>query len=332
MSYYNKDLDNVFRKCFASSYANFSGSEIEKRAVGLLYESVDELIDSDKFLIRKIVRDKFKIYRAYEPSYCGYLKSKKLLSLFESSLLVNDHDDFLKMKRKVFFSSRKKIYIDRAKRYAQYERIPLEFANIALTDSCIKYLVGFFLNKHVGRAFDSKILAECKAKTEIWQKNAGLRMPYERVGEFQTYLHEISDMYTKAGVQGIPKKLIRTLLSVARLHFSYTDEKYLNARDLYTVLSDQQMAAESEMKYSVLDYVLSTEESNLRGRYIKNWRVRHLKPIFWPQYLGEIEELKYIFSLDADDKYSKIKLILLDSGLLSVGELPYYFEHEYLLE
>ena len=332
MSYYNKDLDNVFRECFASSYANFSDSEIEKRAIGLLCESIDGLIDSDKFLIRKIVKDNFKIYRAYQPSYCNYLKSKKLLSLFASSILVNCHDDFLRIKRNVFFGSRKKIYIDRAKSYARYERIPLEFANIALSDNCINYLVGFFLSKHVGRAFDSKILAECKAKADFWRTNAGVRTPYERVGEFQAYLHEISDMYAEAGVQGIPKKLIRTLLSVARLHFSYTDEKYLNARDLYTVLSDQRMAAESEMKYSVLDYVLSTENSNLRGRYIKNWRVRHLKPIFWPEYLGEIEELKYIFSLDDDDKYLKIKLMLLDSGLLSVGKLPYYFEHECLIE
>lgn len=326
MSYYNSDLDNVFRMCFASSYVSFSDLEIEKRAVGILSDSIDDLMDSDKFLLRKIVGESFKIYRAYQPSYCNYLKSKKLLSLFESSVRLDGVDDFLKMKKSAFFSARKEFYKREAKRYARYEHIPLEFANIALSDNCIKYLVGFFLKKHLGRAFDSKILAECQVLSDVWQKNTSLKTPYERTGEFQTYLHDISDRHSEAGFKAIPKKLIRTLLSVARLHFSYTDEKYLSIHDLFRVLSDQRLAAEREMSSGVLDYITSSSRAGLTGRYIKNWKLRHLRPFFWPDYRSEIDELELISSLDAGDRYSKVKLILLDSGLLGVSELSCYFE------
>lgn len=327
MSYYNEELDTVFKVSFSSSYVNFSDSEIEKRASDILLSSIRELTSSDRFLVRRLVNEIFKAsggMEYYEPVYQQYLKSRKLFALFEASA----NFEYLRspgIRRAAFSMSEGKFFKSEAVRYARYEKIPTEFALVALNDDCLKYLVGVFLKRHLLATFTPQILMECKGLANKWQVNLELATPYERTGEFQSYLHGLANSWPgDRGELQISTKLMRIILSTARLHFSYTDEKNLSVSALNKVLAAQMNAAELEAA-SGEDYFFRNAclASTTSKKYIKNWRKRHLSPFF--RKTGTIEKMRFLSSLNSEDKYSKIKTILVGSDLLSTDELQVHF-------
>lgn len=327
MSYYREDVDVVFKMCFSSSYVNFSDSDIERKASDILHSAIHEPTSADKFLIRRLVNEGFKNTGrsvGYKAVYTNLLKSTKLIALFES--FVNF--DYLKspeIKKAAFNFTENKFFKSEAVRYARYEDIPVEFALLALNDHCLKYLVGFFLKKHLGTKFTSKILRECQELTNKWQSNLELKTPYDRTGEFQSYLHNLSDtVLVDRGEISISTKLMRVLLSTSRLHFSYSDEKNINKSSLNKVLAYQKEAAELESKSGPDDfYKNACLASTTTKKYIKNWRKRHLSPFF--RKTEAIETMEYLSNLDSRDKYTKVKLILVNSDIFSVDELKTHF-------
>ena len=129
---------------------------------------------------------------------------------------------------------------------------------------------------------------------------------------------------TEVSELNIPAKLMRIILSTARLHFSYTDERNLSISDLNKVLAAQLKAADSESKFGEDEYFQNAcLASTTTKSYIKNWRKRHLGPFF--RKTEAVENLRFLSSLDAGEKYTKVKLLLLGSEIFSVDELQVHF-------
>lgn len=327
MSYFREDLDAVFKIGFSSSYVNFSDAEIEKRASDILLAAIPEPTSADRFLIRRLVNEGFKTAgraQYYKPVYTQYLKSLKLFTLFEASV----NFDYLRspeIKDAAFALSESKFFKKEAVRYARYEKIPTEFALVALNDDCLKYLVGLFLKRHLSSTFTPKVLRECQELTKKWQKNLELATPYDRTGEFQLYLHGLANSWPgDRGELNIPAKLMRIILSTARLHFSYSDEKNLSVSDLNKVLATQMKVADSESKSGEDEFFQNAcLASTTTKRYIKNWRKRHLGPFF--RKTEAVEKLRFLSSLDAGEKYTKVKLLLVGSEIFSVDEMNAHF-------
>lgn len=327
MSYFREDLDVVFKMGFSSSYVNFSDAEIEKRASDILLAAIPAPTSTDKFLIRRLVNEGFKTAgRAehYKPLYTHYLKSLKLFTLFEASV----NFDYLRsreIKDAAFALSESKFFKKEAVRYARYEKIPTEFALVALNDDCLKYLVGLFLKKHLSSTFTPKVLRECQELTKKWHKNLEIATPYDRTGEFQLYLHGLANSWPgDLGELKISAKLMRIILSTARLHFSYSDEKNLSVSGLNKVLAAQLKEVDLESESGEDDFFQnSCLASTTTKRYIKNWRKRHLGPFF--RKTEAVEKLRFLSSLDAGEKYTKVKLLLVGSEIFSVDELKAHF-------
>src|SRR5690606_16484478 len=109
----------------------------------------------------------------------------------------------------------------------------------------------------------------------------------------------------------IPTKLMRVILSTSRLHFSYSDEKNLTKSDLNKVLLAQKVAAEREATSGPdAFYQNACLASTTTKKYIRNWRQRHLNPFFLKN--KNFQRIEFIAGLDPDDKYTKLKLILLN--------------------
>lgn len=327
MSYFREDLDVVFKIGFSSSYVNFSYAEIEKRASDILLAAIPNPTSTDRFLIRRLVNEGFKpVGRAehYEPVYVQYLKSLKLFMLFEASV----NFDYLRsreIKDAASALTNKNFFKKEAVRYARYEKIPTEFALVALNDDCLKYLTGLFLKKHLSSTFTPKVLRECHELTKKWHKNLEIATPYDRTGEFQSYLHGLANSWPgDRGELKISTKLMRILLSTARLHFSYSDEKNLSVSNLNKVLAAQLKATDLESESSEDDFLQNAcLASTTTKRYIKNWRKRHLGPFF--RDTEAVEKLRFLSSLDAEEKYTKVKLLLAGSDIFTVDELQIHF-------
>ena len=94
MSYYNSKFDLDFKQSFSSSYVNFTDDEISNMALRILSELTKVGDHSDqKFLNllknkkihQQLIDKSFEVNQRYNETYIRYLKSSKLLDLFNSS-------------------------------------------------------------------------------------------------------------------------------------------------------------------------------------------------------------------------------------------------------
>lgn len=325
MSYYNSKFDFNFKQSFSSSYVNFTDDEISNMALKILSELTKVSDDSDQKFInllknkrihQQLIDQSFKVNQSYNETYTSYLKSSKLLDLFNSSSELLRLSDSKSKKRFVHSRLRKSSYNKEIERYAEYENIPLEFASLSVDRDCIKHLVGFFLKKYLESPFTTEILDSCKRNSSHWKNNAKLLTPYERTSEFQKHLYAICNKFKGSELQ-IPSKLMRLILSTARLHFIIMDEENLNPNDLLLVLQKQREATNLEEVIGYSHFHNGDGIPRIQNKkYIKNWRKRHLMP-----FLLESDELEYIAELNDADPMFDVKLVLLDSRLLTVSDL-----------
>lgn len=317
MSYYDSTFDLKFKRKFSKSYAAFSDNELNSIALKIMMDLISVPNDIDnKFMhisrykkqLEDVVANGLSFYRDYGPSYQRLLRSNKILHLFDSSFEIKTLPDVEAKKSHVYYRQREEDLQKEARRYARFENIPVEFALMSLEDDCIKNLIGFFLKKHIGISFNAAILNSCKRNSKLWLRNENLETPYQRTGHFQKYLHFICREY-KGTELDISPKLMRIILSTARLHFSIMDEQYLTLDNLSLILDKQASFANKEDEMGLSYYQNGDSVSNMMGKkYIKNWRKRHLMP-----FLYKSEKFDYIANLDSSDPLVDLKLVLLDS-------------------
>ena len=236
--------------------------------------------------------------------------------MFNVSSQLLQISDNNKKKKFVYSKLKRKFYNQEIERYAEYENIPLEFALLSLDKNCIKHLVGFFLKKYLNTSFNTEISDSCKNSSNSWLINKELLTPYVRTGELQKYLYTICNKFKGSELQ-IPSKLMRIILSTARLHFMIMDEVNLNPSELILILQKQKEASELEDTIGYSNFYNNKNVPREQNkRYIKNWRKRHLSPFFI-----ESDLLGYISKLDNFDPMHDVKLALLGSGVFFAHDL-----------
>jgi hypothetical protein len=323
--FYDSKFDLDFKQSFSSSYVNFNDDEINNMALKILSELTKESSRGDqKFLNslknkkihQNLINQSFKVNQRYSETETNYWKSNKLLDLFNSASELRRISDN-NVKKKIVFSRLKRSSHDKdIKRYAKKENIPLEFALLSSLDDCIKNLVGFFLKKHLSISFNTEILDSCKNLSSRWQSNIQSLTPYERTGEFQKYVYSICNKHQGSELN-IPSKLMRIILSTARLHFTIMDEMNLNPSDLLVLLKKQTAAANNEYYAGYSNFYNNDSVPRMQNKkYVPNWRKRHLMP-----FVFESDDLYYILQLNETDPMFDVKLALLDSRLLTSVEV-----------
>lgn len=157
-------------------------------------------------------------------------------------------------------------------RYAKWERLSYEAALISTLPLGFRALLDFFLR--------AAGLSECSGKGSILPEalKAASSTPgmtaYERTGLIQSAIHEIArEAFGPSGHQRLDRESMRTLLSLARLHFSAAELKAIGGLDDLRDLDQLYATARRDL-----------EDESLRappvgGRRIKNWRSRHLYPL-----------------------------------------------------
>jgi hypothetical protein len=325
LSYYNSVFDLEFKKSFSASYVNFSDAEISNMASEILLRLTRITSSSDKKLIeilefkkihKNIIDRAFKIDKNYEETYKNYAKSSKLLDLFRLSSEIMRVSDSDSKKRLIYSRLRKDKYDKEAIRYAKKENIPLEFSLLSLIPDCTKTLTGFFLKKYLKISFNTEILDTCKRNSARWHNNLELLTPYERTSEFQRYLYSLCNRYKGSELE-IPSKLMRIILSTARLHFTFMDEANLSPNDLILLLEKQKEAAKNEEAIGYSHFHNGNSVSKkLDRKYIYKWRQRHLMP-----FLLESDDLAYLSRISDADPMFDVRLVLIGSRLVKAVDL-----------
>ena len=325
MSCYDSQFETEFKRKFSRSYASFDDSELIELGGNIIRNLIDASSVDDEIVIQNLMKSILDMPPEYfEQSQLKYLKSKIIVRLFELSKSLKSYSDRERRKSAAFFIRRAEYIRIKISSYAKKENIPVEFAKLAKKSDCIKVLTGFFFKRCLVIPFDGKVINEAEDLINKWIKNASFETPYEKTRHFQIFLHEIC--IRKNGVDSelnLPPDLMRVILSTSRLHFSYMDEMNESLYYLGRVINKCTIAANNELK--VINYGFSPEylvsEENGK-KFIKNWKVRHLKPIFsFEEFDDFMDILLYLRGLDLNGRYFDVILVLIAGNFMGLNDL-----------
>ena len=156
-------------------------------------------------------------------------------------------------------------------RYAKWESVPYPSA---LTASLplgfralfFQYLTGQGL--HQPEKFNGRIRDALNEAVNLVDITA-----YHRTSIVQSVVHEIANETNEnGGLESLDREATRTMLSLARLHFSIAEINLDSFADMEKIYSMYIRERESEN---------SKEDNNvpMGRRYVHNWRLRHLRPL-----------------------------------------------------
>ena len=153
-------------------------------------------------------------------------------------------------------------------RYARWEGAPIPSAQTASLPLGLKALLYQYLSGQGIR----KPQQYNKQIEDVLQAAASLKdgTAYRRAGMVQSLLHEIARRDAEhATAKPLDREATRLILSLSRLHFSVA-EIQLNS---FTALSELSAA------YSKARKAEETLRHSTSRRFIRNWRLRHLRPL-----------------------------------------------------
>lgn len=320
MSYYNYEFDLQFKKRFSSSYIYLNDNELKEISFKILSKLVKGNTLTVTPLIESLTAKIFENNPAHSKIFINYNNSTRLVKLFDSASRLSSIDDLNEKVNFVHSRLKKNSYLDVIHNYSEKENIPLEFASLALDNDCIRNLVGFFLHKHLNKKFNTDLLNSCKNIESKLANNSKHITPYERVAELRDYIYSICNL-NNADEKEIPSKLMRIILSTARLYFSISDDKRLNPSDLVSMINKQKHHTDIE---NVLSHSIFFNGNSVarqtNKKYIRNWRMRHMRPLLEPSSYVEC-----LAQLDFSDPFIELKLVLLNSGLLRARDSVNFF-------
>ena len=331
MSYYNNIFDIEFKKRFSQSYAEFHGADLKRLVAKILNKVVSTPSSRDKWIVESLIPLILETPREYNVlSYTEYEQSRRIIKLFDTCRFFERISGVEQKKAAALFYYRNYRHQKTITAYVKKENLPQDFANLAQRNECVKVLTAFFLKRCIGVRHDSKILGEVEDLGKVWIENTTLETPYERTGHFQCFLHQVCKDKNGLGSElNIQKTLIRIILSTARLHFSYMDEMHGSIDYLSNVVNRSLAAANDERQATKNQSSLRIVSSRVNSRkLIKNWRLRHLLPIFSLEndIDNSVQIIPYLNNIDSSDNLLDLKFILIAGKFLDVSELEDAFE------
>lgn len=154
-------------------------------------------------------------------------------------------------------------------RYARWEQLDYPSATTSTLNHGIRALVNQFLaSEGIERGPDADRLIR-----EVLTLNVTkAAIAYHRAGCMQAALHRIADMAPgHPGARGLNKENTRALLSLTRLFFSTRELQVSSVSELRSLMA----AYIRERELARADHTRQAE----RGHLIRNWRLRHLRPL-----------------------------------------------------
>lgn len=152
-------------------------------------------------------------------------------------------------------------------RYARWEKIPHPSALTASLSLGFKALLLQYLS-------GQGLLTAPSSRERIWitleqASSAENKVAYQRAGQVQALIHGLAyDALGQHGPTSLRRDATRTILSLARLHYSVKElhlDDFTGAARLFAMYAAVREADE--------------DISHILGRYIPNWRLRHLRPL-----------------------------------------------------
>lgn len=155
-------------------------------------------------------------------------------------------------------------------RYAKWEKISHPSALTASLSFGFKALLSQYLNGQgllTAPEFRERIGIALKAATQAEDKVA-----YQRASIVQALIHSLAyDAFGQYGPASLRCNATRTMLSLARLHYSVEELRLDDFADVSKLSSMYAQAREA---------ATADEEGHLiLGRFIPNWRLRHIRPL-----------------------------------------------------
>lgn len=157
------------------------------------------------------------------------------------------------------------------KRYGKLERLPVENQELSQNENCLRYLAIHLFSEYT-IALDTEVLKTIdRSLSDI--KSTSTSVAYDKTGRFQEFLHRevVHQLGAGANLQ-IDQERMRTILSTARLHLSCEENRLGNLGEFRALSSLYASRISAE------------KQRNSKSRYgsdIRNWKLRHLKPMVW---------------------------------------------------
>lgn len=156
-------------------------------------------------------------------------------------------------------------------RYAKWENVPHPSALTASLPFGFRALLAQYLEgqglrgNHISREHIRTVLHSAATIADA--------TAYHRAGIVQRLIHNTAqDVKGPDGPTSLDREATRTMLSLARLHFSVLEisyDSFANAAALASIYAQSREA----------DQTQDAEHCLLNGRHLSNWRLRHLRPL-----------------------------------------------------
>jgi hypothetical protein len=193
-------------------------------------------------------------------------------------------------------------------RYARWERLDYPSAVTATLSHGIRALVNQFLVAEAisrSRSSDERIrgvLGHCEQSGII---------AYRRTGLLQAAIHRIADETPgHPGGAALDRGRTRTMLALARLHFSIVELRAATVGNLHALLT----------RYDVEREAARSEQTRMTssGRIIRAWRLRHVRPLLdlYP-YAVRHGLARAVANLPVDDRAEESAILSGTGGVVS---------------
>ena len=206
----------------------------------------------------------------YKANNLYQMKKKKIFVSKISS--TNDIDKL----SKIFTTELLSIFTDNmVENYSTKENLTLEMTTLAKNKRCLFILITRVLTKDAFIDLTDNLSTKINIFiSSLYQKNKE-KTAYERVGTVQAFIHEtINAHYENDAHLLIQSDVMRVVLSTARLHLYLNDFKTLTVSELLEQYKKSNYHASKE-KFENTD-----TRTDKTKKYIKNWKVRHMKSCF----------------------------------------------------
>lgn len=193
--------------------------------------------------------------------------------------------------------------------YAEDERLPNECVQLALQPGSLPILLKGFIKKIFKVVITEDISREIMLLCDAIYLNDELSIVYDRVGRIQKFIHKFAVVeYGFNAHHKLPHRLMRNLLSTARLHLNIMDMKYREANDLFYIFRKSKEMSDLERVNPQPAFIPEGK------RFIKNWKTIHLMPLLQYQETSMVDKVIAILSIN-DEDYEK------EGGVDEVKEL-----------
>lgn len=154
-------------------------------------------------------------------------------------------------------------------RYARWERVDFPSAVTATLSHGIRALVNQFL---AAEAIPRSRESDERIRGVLGQGERSGIIAYRRTGLLQAAIHSIADATPgHLGGAALHRGRTRTVLALARLHFSTVELRAATVQDLHALLT----------RYDVERKAARSDQTRIMtgGRTIRAWRLRHVRPL-----------------------------------------------------